>query len=272
MLNALGIDLEDWYHVCGIDSLAASLDKDIFISRAISETERILEIFRREKVRATFFVLGSLAEKFPNLIRKINSQGHEIASHSYLHKELHKQNPEDFLKDLQKSMEILKSITGKEVLGFRAPDFSIIKNSFWAVDVLLQAGIRYDCSIFPVKHPRYGIPDAPRFIYKIREELIEFPPSTLRILGYNLPFAGGAYFRIFPYAFTKWAIRQINKEGFPVNIYLHPWELDPVQPKLELPWSRGLTHYINLKTAEGKFRRLLRDFKFAPIKEVLGIG
>jgi polysaccharide deacetylase family protein (PEP-CTERM system associated) len=272
MINALGIDLEDWYHICGIDSLPSSEDTDSFISRAISNTEKILDILKRSEVRATFFVLGNLAEKFPSLIRKIASRGHEIASHSYFHKEIYKQTPDEFLNDLQKSREILKSITGKEIIGFRAPDFSIVKNSFWAVDILLKSGIRYDCSIFPVRHPRYGIPDAPRFIYKIREELIEFPPSTLRIAGYNLPIAGGAYFRIFPYRFIKWAIGSINKEGFPVNVYLHPWELDPHQPKLKLPWQRRFTHYYNLKNTEDKFQRLLRDFKFAPIKEVLRIG
>jgi len=246
--------------------------QDIFISRAISSTEKTLQILKEADVRATFFVLGELAEKFPSLIHKIDGEGHEIASHSYRHIELHRQTPDDFLKDLLRSKEILKSITGKEVIGFRAPDFSIVKNSFWALDALLKAGFRYDCSIFPIKHPRYGIADAPREIYKIREGLIEFPPSTLRVMGYNLPVAGGAYFRIFPYGFTKWAIRQINKEGLSANVYLHPWELDPDQPKIKLPASRSFAHYANLKTAEIKFRSLLRDFKFAPIKEVLGIG
>jgi len=272
MTNALGIDLEDWYHVCGIDSLDASMDRDVFISRAISNTERILSILRESKVRATFFILGSLAEKFPSLIKKIDRSGHEVASHSYLHKEIYKQTPEEFLKDARKSKEVLESITGKKVIGFRAPDFSIIKSSFWAVDVLLKAGFSYDCSVFPVRHPRYGMADAPRFIYKIREGLTEFPPSTIRILGNNLPVAGGAYFRILPYWITRWALNRVNGEGFPANLYLHPWELDPHQPKLKLPLSRRFTHYINLKTAENKFSKLLKDFKFAPIKEVLGLG
>ncbi|MFZ5799810.1 MAG: XrtA system polysaccharide deacetylase [Candidatus Omnitrophota bacterium] len=271
MINALGIDLEEWYHLCGVDYLDTLRDSDILKSRVEANTERLLAILKKAGVRATFFVLGSLAQRYPELVKRISSDDHEIACHGLHHREVYKQARENFTQDLKTAKEILQSITGRTVLGFRAPDFSITNHSFWAVDVLLELGFRYDCSIFPIKHPRYGIPNAPRFVYDIREGLKEFPPSTLRILGNNFPFAGGAYFRVCPYWLVRWAIKKVNGEGSPVNFYLHPWELDHLQPRIKLPPARAFAHYVNLEGAESKFRRLLKDFKFAPVCEVLRI-
>ncbi|MDP2939632.1 MAG: polysaccharide deacetylase family protein [Candidatus Omnitrophota bacterium] len=271
MINALGIDVEEWFHICGIKSSVIEKENHIFESRVIENTTQLLEVLKEYNVRATFFILGIIAQNFPDLVRKISEYGHEVASHSFNHFLVYRQTRDEFERDLKNSIEILSAITSKKILGFRAPDFSIVKESLWALDVLRNAGIKYDCSIFPVTHPRYGIPKAKTNIYEIRNGLIEFPPSTIRILGKNFPVAGGAYFRILPYSFIKLAIKKLNSNNLPANIYLHPWEIDYKQPRLKIPFVRSFTHYVGLKKALSKFKRLLSDFRFAPISEVLAI-
>ena len=271
MTNALTVDLEEWYHIAGIDQHLGKAELGKYADRVLNNTLRLLEIFSETEAKATFFVLASLAQKFPDLIKRIDREGHEIASHGFNHDVIYNQTQDEFSRDIMDAKKLLSDIIGKNILGFRAPDFSITKKSLWAIDVLIKQGIKYDCSVFPIKHPRYGIPNAPRFPYKIKENLLEFPPSTVKIFNYNLPVAGGAYLRIFPYSIIKAAIKSLNKEGKPANIYIHPWEIDSEQPRIKMPLTRHFMHYTNLSKTENKLRRLLKDFKFAPVKEVLGI-
>jgi len=271
MINALTVDLEEWYHISGIDDYLKNADLNKYANRAFNNTIRLLDIFREAKAKATFFVLGCIAERFPELIRRIDQEGHEIATHGFNHDVIYKQTPEEFSKNLKDAILLLSGIINKRIIGFRAPDFSITEKSLWALDILASQGIKYDCSVFPVKHPRYGMPKAGRFPYKIKDDLIEFPPSTYRILNYNLPVGGGAYLRIFPYWVIKTALKSLNKENKPANIYVHPWEVDPEQPRIKMPISRHFVHYANLDKAEKKIRTLVRDFQFSTVREVLGI-
>lgn len=270
MVNALGIDVEEWYHICGLN-MPSDLSNQ-YESRIEDNIKRMLDVLHELQTKATFFVLGVIAEKYPDAIRKINDAGHEIASHGYRHLEVHKQTPDMFRVDLKKSMEILKGITGKPVLGYRAPDFSIINKTLWAVDILIQEGIKYDCSIFPVRHPRYGIPAAPRVPYRLHGELIEFPVSTIRFAGENFPVAGGAYFRFLPYNWIKAAFEQLNQQGIIVNSYIHVWELDSKQPKLKIPLKRSFAHYTGLEKMQEKFENLLADFQYAPLGKIIEDG
>lgn len=271
MTNALTIDLEEWYHISGIDEYLKNIDLNKFANRVLNDTIKLLDILSEANIKATFFVLGCIAQRFPELIRRIDGAGHEVATHGFFHTEIFNQTKDEFSKELKDAIMLLSDIIGKRILGFRAPDFSITGKSLWAIDILIKEGIKYDCSIFPIKHPRYGMPNAPRFPYNIKDDLIEFPPSTLRIFNYNLPVAGGAYLRILPYSLIKAAIRHLNLNNKPANIYLHPWEIDPQQPRIKMPLVRHFMHYTNLDTTEKKIRSLFKTFKFATVKEVLGI-
>ena len=269
--NALTIDFEDWYQGLEIPHTAWADYED----RIVPVGRRLLELLGDSHTRATFFILGYVAERHPEIVREIADAGHEIATHGYSHSFIYKQTPELFRAEMKRAIDNLEDITGEKVLGHRAPFFSITKESLWALEVLGDLGIRYDSSIFPVLNYRYGIESAPRWPYQIaagESNLTEFPISTWRLLGRNLPVAGGAYFRIYPYRFTRRAFRAINGEGYPVAFYLHPWELDPAQPRIPLPRRIALTHYFNLAATEGRLRRLLKDFNFAPMREVLGVG
>jgi len=269
-MNALGIDVEEWYHISGLDFPEGLSEK--FESRIVVNTEKILDLLNRIQTKATFFVLGVIAERFPDLIKKINSDGHEIASHGYMHKEIHKHSKESFREDIRKSISVLRSITGKAPWGYRAPNFSIIPETLWALDILADEGFCYDCSVFPVYHPRYGIPSSPRNPHHIRENLLEFPPSTIRFLGQNFSVAGGAYFRILPLSFTKKAFRMLIQQKQCINFYLHVWELDSEQPKLGIPPQRKLLHYYGLDKTQQRFENLLRSFHFSTIESVLKNG
>jgi polysaccharide deacetylase family protein (PEP-CTERM system associated) len=269
--NALTIDFEDWYQGLEIPHTqwAGFQDRIGFAGR------RLLEILGQTETRATFFVLGYVAEQHPELVRRIAAAGHEIGTHGFSHTLIYTQTPEVFRQEMERAIGFLEDLTGKKVLGHRAPFFSITKNSLWALDILGELGIRYDSSIFPVLNYRYGIADAPRFPYDIQcaeFTLKEFPISTLQLPKVALPISGGAYFRIYPYQLTKYALRVVNRSGKPVTFYIHPWELDPAHPRIPLPRRIALTHYFNLRATQGRLRRLLRDFQFAPMAEVLGIG
>jgi len=276
-MNALTIDVEDYYQVEAFSHLIPVKDWDSYESRVTVNTIRILEILADHGVRATFFVLGWIAERFPQVIKLISAEGHEIASHGYAHRAIYKQTRAEFEQDLSRSIQTLEGVSGTKVLGYRAPTYSIVKETLWALEILLKNGIKYDSSIFPIRHDRYGIPGARRFPYRVDRgklgTLIEFPPSTLRVLGCNIPIAGGGYLRLYPYAFLRWGLQKINRQGWPTLLYLHPWELDPDQPRLRRigPLTR-FRHYVNLDTTEKKLRALLRDFRFAPVKDVLGIS
>jgi polysaccharide deacetylase family protein (PEP-CTERM system associated) len=269
--NALTIDFEDWYQ--GLEIPHADWSR--FDDRIVQVGRRLLEILDRARVKATFFVLGFVAEKHPEIVREIAAAGHELATHGYSHTLIYTQTPEVFREELKRALGAVEQAAGVKVLGHRAPFFSITKKSLWALDILGELGVRYDTSIFPVMNYRYGIEDAPRWPYEIDangHQLQEFPISTWRILGKNIPIAGGAYFRIFPYAVTRAGFRSINRDGKPAVFYLHPWEIDPDHPRIDLPRRIAATHYFNLKATEGRLMRLLHDFRFAPMKEIVNVS
>jgi len=268
--NALTIDFEDWYQ--GLEIPYAEWGR--FEDRIEAAGDKLLGILNDAGVKATFFMLGYVAEKHPELVKRIEAERHEIGTHGFSHTLIYTQRPELFKEELTRAVSFLENLTGNKVLGHRAPFFSITKDSLWALDILGELGIRYDSSIFPVLNYRYGIADAPRFPYTIKREkheFVEFPISTLKLPGFTMPISGGAYFRIYPYQVTKQAIRALNRSGKPATFYLHPWELDPEHPRIDVPRRIALTHYFNLGATERRLRKLLRDFKMAPMKEVLAI-
>jgi polysaccharide deacetylase family protein (PEP-CTERM system associated) len=224
-------------------------------------------------VSATFFVLGWVAERFPSLVSSIARQGHEIASHGYAHRLIYEQTPQVFRDDVRRAKDLLETAAGAKVDGFRAPSYSVTARTLWALDVLIEEGYRYDASIFPIRHDRYGIPASPRHPYVLTRaggSLVEAPASTVRYGGLNLPVAGGGYFRILPYAWTRWGIRRINThEGRPAIFYLHPWEIDPSQPRIRAGFVSRFRHYRNLEKTEPRLRRLLREFRFSTVGRLL---
>jgi len=312
--NALTIDVEDYFQVHAFSSVISPSDWDNYESRVEDNTYRILEMLSnpcgavipahhsslvtRHSVKATFFILGWIAEKYPKLIREIAEQGHEIASHGYRHELVTNQAPGEFRADVVKTKKILEDITGEEVIGYRAPTYSITRKTLWALKILAEEGYKYDSSIFPVHHDVYGFPDAPRFPFKvclngrmaddvqnvrsfersndsnasnISNAIWEFPISTGRILGQNIPIAGGGYFRLFPYRLVKRLLGHINRtEQRPFIFYLHPWEFDPGQPKIDnAPLKSRARHYLNLDKVEGRFKTLLSDFNFVPLRYLM---
>jgi polysaccharide deacetylase family protein (PEP-CTERM system associated) len=276
LINALSIDVEDWYQVSDFEAEVKRPDWGQYEGRVLQNTGRLLEMLREYQVRATFFILTWNAERFPELVRQIDRDGHEIATHGYAHQLIYEQTPEEFRADVTRSLRILANLTGKKVLGYRAPSFSITQKSLWALDILVDLGIAYDSSIFPVRDTLYGIRDSQRFPYVIRQNgtrrLVEFPMSTVRLGQRNLPLGGGAYLRLLPYRYFHWGMTRVNHEGRPAVVYLHPWEIDPGQPRLRVRGKRGYSsHYLRLRAMEGKLRRLLQNFRFAPICEVLDL-
>ena len=263
--NAFTVDLEDWYQ--GLEIPPESWDG--FEDRLHIGTQALLDLLEESAVKATFFVLGYAAERAPHLVREIWARGHEIGTHGYGHRLVYTLTPEGFKQDLQRSLEVLDKIVGQPVVGHRAPFFSITQKAQWAFEVLRECGIGYDSSVFPVRNYRYGIADAPRSIYGLGDGLWEFPLSTYRIWRYNIPTAGGAYFRLFPYTFTSYTLRQINASGRPGVFYIHPWELDPDHPRVPLPRRIRLTHYWNLASTKKRLKRLLASFNFTTMGQVL---
>lgn len=267
MLNALTFDIEEHYHFCG---LKHALPADDLESRVVPQTERLLERLQRRGVRATCFVLGSVASRYPELIKRIARGGHEIGCHGDSHELVYRQTPKEFEREVAQAKRRLEDLTGRPVAGFRAPSFSITRQSLWALDILAKLGFRYDCSMFPIRHPRYGIPDAPRAPHR-SHGLIEFPLSVMRIGPVNVPVSGGAYLRLLPFWVTRLACRRLNRSGMPVQLYVHPWELDADIPRLPVAWHRAVTHYANLQATEVRLEALLDEFRFGPVCEVLGI-
>ena len=241
--------------------------------RVMGNTEKILRVLEKYQVKATFFVLGWIAEKHPELVRAIDAQGHEVASHGYSHRMVTQMTPDEFEKDLARSLEVLSGIIHKPILGFRAPTFSITRKTQWALPILLKHGIRYDSSVYPIIHDRYGISDAPRRRYVIyqnaRHELIEFPLSTIRIGKYNFPFGGGGYLRLYPLRLTRLLINKLQREQIPLIIYIHPWEFDTGQPRLPLGVIQRWRHYHNINRNMEKLEILLQENHFTYFKEVL---
>ena len=272
-INVFTIDFEDWYQGLEIHKVDTWGNFDSRIER---NCHKILEILSKHDVKATFFVLGYLAEKNPELIKMIHEAGHEIGSHGYSHTQIFRLTPDQFNTELARTSDAVHKITGRRPIGFRAPIFSIINESLWALDVLIKNGFCYDSSIYPTFNYRYGMIKADRFYHELATEknskIIEIPVATAKFIKVNLPVGGGAYFRVWPYAVTKWAFRQINKQGRPAVFYIHPWELDPDQPRIPLPPRLSLTHYHRLGSTEGKLHRLLSDFRFSSMSDVFKLN
>lgn len=273
VVNAMSIDVEDYFHVSVFDGLVPRVKWDSMESRVHRNTMRLLEIFAEFKVRSTFFVLGWVGERHRDMVATIARQGHEIASHGYAHRLIYDQTPTAFRDDVRRAKGILEDACGRAVVGYRAPSYSITPRSLWALDVLAEEGYQYDSSIFPIRHDRYGIPVSAREPYRISRGtnvLVEVPGSTTKIGPLNLPVAGGGYFRLLPYWWTKWGIARVNRlENRPAIFYLHPWEIDPGQPRLQASRLSRFRHYRNLDQTEGRLRQLLTDFKFDAIDEVV---
>ena len=272
--NAMTVDVEDYFQVAAFAENIKPENWDNMESRVEENTHRILELFSNRNITATFFVLGWIAERYPDLIRAISEFGHEIACHGYSHQLIYKQDKSVFLNETKKAKDILENIVGIEVSGYRAASYSITKESLWALNVLTDLGFVYDSSIVPVHHDLYGIPDMPRFPHLLNapngKELVEFPPSTLALPGLNLPIAGGGYFRLYPYWFSKAALKWVNHhDEIPFVFYLHPWEVDPEQPRMLGKWLSRFRHYNNLSRCYGRLDNLTQDFNFTSVKEVL---
>jgi polysaccharide deacetylase family protein (PEP-CTERM system associated) len=271
ILNALSFDVEDYYQVSNFESFVRFDGWTKFESRVERNTRGILDLLAELQQTATFFVLGWEAERFPKLVRDIAAAGHELATHGYRHRLIYDLTPDEFRADLRKSIDLIEQAGGQKVLGHRAASFSITTQSLWAIDVMQQEGLKYDSSIFPTRHPRYGIPDAPRAPHEIRPGFWEFPMATVKLGHANLPIAGGGYFRLYPLAMTRWGIRRINAEQRPVIVYLHPWEFDPGQPRLQASLQARFRHYNNLDKTAPRLRRLCREFSFGTARRVLGL-
>jgi len=271
VINALTIDVEDYFHASALASAAPRSAWDSLPSRVTQNTRVLLDALDRADVRGTCFVLGWVARREPALVKDIAARGHEVASHGFWHQLVYDQSEDEFRADVRDARALLQDLTGQPVLGYRAPSFSIVDRSLWALDVLVEEGYRYDASIFPIHHDRYGIPDAPRAIHRRETRagaIVEVPSSTVR-LGKNLPTAGGGYFRLLPYAWTRWGIRRVNAEGMPAIFYLHPWEVDPGQPVMPLSRLTAFRHYHNLDKCGARLERMLSEFRFGRLDDVL---
>lgn len=272
-VNAMTVDVEDYFHVSAFAHMVAPSEWDSLESRVCRNTDRLLAIFEHAGVHGTFFVLGWVADRFPALVRRIQAAGHELASHSYDHGLVYDKTPEAFRADLQRARLAIAQATGVTVQGYRAPSFSITERSLWALDVLVSEGYTFDSSIYPIRHDRYGIPGWRRHLHTIEREgrvMWEFPGSTVRQFGTNLPMGGGGYFRLLPYWWTRRGIQTLNEEeGRPAVFYLHPWEIDPGQPRLNANPLARQRHYYNLNQTEARLRKLLKEFRFGTISQVL---
>jgi polysaccharide deacetylase family protein (PEP-CTERM system associated) len=273
VVNAMSVDVEDYFQVSAFDGIVRRSDWADMESRVCANTERLLDIFDEFEVRSTFFVLGWVAERHPQLVERIAARGHEIASHGYAHRLVYDQTLAAFRDDVRRAKHLLEEAAGQPVHGYRAPSYSITARSLWALDVLIEEGYTYDASIFPIRHDRYGIPIAPRQPFLIERGdrvLMEVPGSTIRVGPVNLPIAGGGYFRILPYEWTRRGIARLNRvEQRAAVFYLHPWEIDPDQPRLRAGWLSRFRHYRNLRKTEPRLRALLTEFRFAPVAALL---
>ncbi len=273
IVNAMSVDVEDYFQVSAFDAVVSRADWSKLESRVVPNTERLLELFDRTRVKSTFFVLGWVAQHFPALVRTIASRGHEIASHGFNHQLVYSLTPQAFREDVRAAKALLEDLSGAPVVGYRAPSYSIVERSLWALDVLIEEGYRYDTSIFPIHHDRYGIANAERHAHVLQRPagtLVELPGSTVRMSGVNLPIAGGGYFRLLPYGWTRWGIRRVNRvEQRPVVFYLHPWEVDPDQPRFAVPSTTRIRHYHGLAATMSRLTRLITEFRFDTVATVL---
>lgn len=269
MLNAFTVDVEDYYQVHNFEHLVDRRDWERFEGRVLQNTRRVLDLLDRHGVKGTFFVLTWNAEREPELVRAIHRAGHEVASHGRSHRLIYEQEPAEFEADITAARATLEELTGEPVIGYRAPSYSITARNRWAFERIRAAGYLYDSSVYPIRRRRYGLPGAPRHPHAVGG-LVEFPLPTLRVAGVNLPAASGAYLRLLPLAVSTAAVAQLNRAGHPAAVNVHPWELDPGQPRLAGGRFGGLTHYANLARTEARLDALLRRFRFGPMRESLG--
>ena len=268
MIHAFTVDVEDWYD--GIPIAAATkASAERRLERGLNP---LLELLAAKNCRATFFILGPIAAQYPSLVCTIRDQGHELGCHGWSHDLIYTMTPRRFSEETRRASQTIEDVTGRPVLAYRAAYFSITTEALWAFDVLAGLGFRYDSSVFPVRNWRYGIGDfnpSPQVIATASGGILEFPLSVRRVVGQNIPACGGAYFRIYPYWFTHANIRHAEQHGRPANFYMHPWELDASHPYVAFNWKAWMTHYVNLAATAPRLERLLEDFSFAPLGEVL---
>ncbi len=275
VLNALTVDVEDYYHVAGFEQCVDRSCWDRFESRIVASTHKVLDALEQATTRGTFFVLGWVAERYPELVRAIHGAGHEIGCHSFWHRLVYEQTPEEFRQDLRQARDVLQAIIGEPVVAYRAPCFSITHRSLWALDILIEEGFLFDSSIYPTIHHRYGMagaPLGPHCLLRPGGAIREFPLPVYRRLGFPLPIGGGGYFRLYPYFFTRRGLDAINRAGRPFACYLHPWELDPEQPRLAPGRLNAFRHYVNLHRTEMRLANLLRDFPLGTVSEVFSLA
>lgn len=271
--NALTVDVEDYFQVSAFAKSVKQNDWDSHPSRVEKNTRRLMDLFDEAQVKATFFVLGWVADRNRRLIEEIAQRGHEVASHGYSHQLIYNQTPEVFREETKRSKALLEDIIQMPVRGYRAASYSITNQSLWALDILAETGFDYDSSIFPVRHDRYGIPDAVEVPHVLKtpdgHSLVEFPLSIAKLLKYKLPIAGGGYFRLYPYALSRAGLKQVNRRLMPFIFYLHPWEIDPGQPRIDASLFSRFRHYNNLSHCEERLSQLLKDFRFTTAANVL---
>ncbi len=272
--NALTVDVEDYFQVSALAPYVPRDQWELMPCRVERNVHRLLDMFSVSGAKATFFTLGWIAERYPNVVRRIVLEGHELASHGHGHLRASEQSRQELWSDITHAKRILEEISGSPVRGYRAPSFSIGATNPWAFDTIQEAGYAYSSSVYPVRHDHYGMPDAPRFPYRTADGLLEIPITTLRVFRRNLPAGGGGYFRFLPYSISRWSIARFNRvERAPAIFYMHPWEIDPGQPRVQGPGLKTrFRHYVNLGRTEARLERLLSDFRWGRIDEVFQVA
>ena len=270
LTNALTIDVEDYFQVSAFAPYIRRSEWDARECRIERNVGRILELLAQRDIKATFFTLGWVAERYPQLVRAIVAGGHELASHGYGHERASDLSRDAFTQDVTRAKKMLEDLGGKPVLGYRAPSFSIGTANLWAFDVLAEAGYSYSSSVYPIKHDHYGMPDSPRFAYRLANGLLEVPVTTLRLMNRNLPSSGGGYFRLLPYALSRWMLRKVNREDREAAVfYFHPWEIDPGQPRIAgIDARTRFRHYVNIDRTEGRLQSLMQDFRWGRMDQI----
>lgn len=270
MVNAFTIDLEDWFCSVNMHPLMAEESWDGCELRVVESTRNLLNLLRSHRIRGTVFVLGWIAEKVPFLIKEIEQDGHEIGTHGYSHAPITRLTESTFRQDLERALAVTQRLVGQRIIGFRAPSFTITKRTLWALEIIKEHGLLYDSSVYPFgMHPDYGLPGSPLTPYRCRNSVIEVPLACAELMGVRVPCAGGAYFRLYPYRLFRWLLRSCNQNGRPAVFYIHPWEIDPGQSRQPLPVFKAFRHYVNLHRTLGRLRRLLADFEFTSVRELL---
>lgn len=268
--GVVSVDVEDYFHAESFSDVVERSRWDSYTSRVEANTRRLLELLAKLNVHATFFVLGWVAERFPGLVREIAAGGHELGCHSYWHRLIYKLDPAEFREDTRRAKDVIEQISGEPVRGYRAPTYSVVDGSLWALEILSELGFSYDSSIVPIHHDRYGIPDAPRAPFRFQTpsgSMTEFPITTFRLAGHNLPVGGGGYLRLLPQIYTRLGLQRVQREGLPSVIYIHPWEIDPDQPRLAGRLSSRLRHYTNLSRTLERFQSVLQAGSYTSFRE-----